>query len=378
MTTLIRLEFRRFWARKLMRNGVVILAALPVAYGAVQLFTHSAEYPSVESMEGQIEFEVAECRRYSILEWESAQLNSTGEPEYDQYLAQWESGEALADVNCNPIYFGGGHVEEPRFCFVDLWSETWRNTRLCPDVSESELLGGEAFSEDDFDREAEFNVEGETYTHPRNPNQGTLVGLSGSLLIVAIVVGASFVGAEYRAGTIENQLLWETRRTRIAAAKFTAVGVSAMVLHISALVFLMLAALPAAAFVGTFAGADGEFWTGVVSTVARGGLSAGLVAVASAALALIVRNTAGSVGVMMGYGIVVTGLLFWLAPSLTHVEIATNFGAFVTGGDVSRYLGDQWPRVRSHGPWMAGVVVATYSAAMVGLAITIFNRRDID
>jgi len=37
-------------------------------------------------------------------------------------------------------------------------------------------------------------------------------------------------------------------------------------------------------FVGTFAGVDGAFWAGVVSTIIRGVLSAGMVAVASAAL----------------------------------------------------------------------------------------------
>ena len=387
MNTLIRLEIRRFWARKLVRNGAMSLTVPILVFGGSQYFTHSSEAPSTEGVAAQVERDVEECRMWALEEWESISVEGLGEPGFDEpgfdeYLAQFESAEEWANEQCNPMYFQG-YVQEGRFCFAHLWHERYLQSELCPDIDQR-LFGfqGDQIEEMasvtiDEEPKQTFMYNGKRYRHPVGPNMGAVVNTSTSLLIVAIVLGASFVGAEYRAGTIENQLLWETRRNRIVVAKFLAVGSSAALLHLVALLFLVFSVVPAAMFVGTFAGVDSAFWAGVVSTIIRGMLSAGMVAVASAALALVVRNTAGSVGVMMGYGIVGTGLLFWLLPTVTRWEIATNSSAFVTGGDVSRYLSDRAPRAFGHGPWAAGAIVFAYMIALALMAGAVFNRRDI-
>jgi hypothetical protein len=149
--------------------------------------------------------------------------------------------------------------------------------------------------------------------------------------------------------------------------------------HLGALLLLLVAVVPAAAFSGSFAGVDGPFWEGVTSTIIRGALASGLVAIASASLALITRTTASAVGIMLGYGVIGMSLVFWLLASFAHIEIAMNSTAFITGSDVARILDGRFGvQVFSHGPWLAGLVSLAYTAIIVVVATLLFTRRDID
>ena len=143
--------------------------------------------------------------------------------------------------------------------------------------------------------------------HVRSANEG-LIGILPIVaifyLVVAVLVGASFVGAEYRSGTVENLLLWEPRRARVLLTKFVAGFGSSVVLTYLLLVWLTALLYLLAITRGTTQGVDGRFWIDVASTSGRGALMGGLFFVASMSVSLIARHTTAAVGVILGWFVV--------------------------------------------------------------------------
>ncbi|GAA2520414.1 ABC transporter permease subunit [Pilimelia columellifera] len=126
----------------------------------------------------------------------------------------------------------------------------------------------------------------------------------GVLTLVAFLVGASFVGAEWSSGAMTNLLLWQPRRLRVL---FTKLGVL-----LAAMTTLTLAsgALWTAGFwlVGRFGGRLGELTPGAWRSFGLDGLRGLtfllLVTVASFAIASIGRHTAAALGAVVGLGMI--------------------------------------------------------------------------
>ncbi len=204
--------------------------------------------------------------------------------------------------------------------------------------------------------------------------------MSLALVLLAVALGASFIGAEYRAGTVETQLLWEPRRARVLGAKLTALGGSVFVVHVILLGVLVMAVLPAAWFRGSTAGVDGVFWSGLVWAVARGGAVSALAAVFAASVTVVARHTAAAIFAVLGYAIlgplVVTTAWRWLYPR----DLMVNTLASVVGGEVGRYELAQfggWVLVFDHGTVTALVYAAAYTALVAAAATVVFLRRDV-
>jgi hypothetical protein len=373
---LIRLEMRRFWARRLFKNLVLVILAVMAVTGAVQWRTHTPEAPTLESIQAEKEARVLECRGYSISRWEQRADPSETDPDFAEHLAGFDSAEDYADESCQREYFDG-FIEENRFCYGRLWREVFSfdaYSQLCPDLTPADF-GGEQRAEVDS-APAETVIQGVTYRLPSGPESGAVIAVSSALMTLAIVFGASFVGAEYRAGTIENLLLWEPRRGRVMGAKLVAVGVNSALVHAGLLGAMMLFLLPAARYSGSFAGVDAEFWAGVGNAVLRGSLGAALVAASAGAAGLMLRNTAGVVGTFMGYGLFGSLLIRLLLPALLPFEIANNSASFVAGSDVAREV--QGVAILQHGPWGAALATSVYAAVLIAGAWLVFARRDVD
>jgi ABC-type transport system involved in multi-copper enzyme maturation permease subunit len=372
---LIKLEMRRFWARRLFKNAVLVILTVMSVVGVVQWQTHSPEAPTVESIQAEKEARISECRGYSVSQWEQRADFASTDPDFGHHLDSFDSAEEYADDSCREEFFQG-FVEENRLCYGNLWREELSfdaYSQLCPDLAAADF-GLEQRME--LSETTETIIQGVPYRLPSGPEAGALITISTALLLLAIVFGASFVGAEYRAGTIENLLLWEPRRGRVMGAKLVAVGVSSAVVHAGLLGSMMLLLIPAAKYSGSFAGVDAEFWTGVGNAVLRGSIAAALVAASAGAVGLILRNTAGVVGTFMGYGLFGSLLIRLLLPKLYHFEIGSNSSSFVAGGDVARTLQDIG--VFHHGPWGAAFVTASSTLVLIAGAWLVFSRRDVD
>jgi ABC-2 type transport system permease protein len=138
----------------------------------------------------------------------------------------------------------------------------------------------------------------------RNDFEPTITIFAGILALLAFVVGASYVGAEWHSGGMMNLLLWRPRRLTVLLTKLGTL--------LGALVgmFVGLAAVWTAAFWGiaTFRGSTDRMTSGVWQSFALTGLRGlGLVIVAAVigfGLASLGRHTALALGAAVGVGVV--------------------------------------------------------------------------
>jgi hypothetical protein len=125
--------------------------------------------------------------------------------------------------------------------------------------------------------------------------------------LIVVVIGASAIGAEYRAGTVTTVLTWSPRRVRLIIARYLAIAIVGMAFFLAVQLVFVAGWTLGSALQGSTAGADADFWREVASVLLRTTLIAGGLAVVSGALATVCRNTAGAMGIWFGYLIVVEG-----------------------------------------------------------------------
>jgi len=126
-------------------------------------------------------------------------------------------------------------------------------------------------------------------------------GLAVALGLFGFVVGAGFLGAEWSAGTLAQQLVWEPRRLLVLAGK-----AAALVLGVGAVAAVMLAAeigglYGVARYRGTLEGTTAGVVRSVVLLGGRGVLLAVGTALAGFAIAGALRSTSGALGVGFAY-----------------------------------------------------------------------------
>jgi ABC-type transport system involved in multi-copper enzyme maturation permease subunit len=193
-------------------------------------------------------------------------------------------------------------------------------------------------------------------------------GVSFLFLLMALLGGASFIGAEYKAGTITTLLTWEPRRLRVIVAKLGAGAVVAAVLFVVLEVLLAGALAPAAIVRGTTEGADDDFYRSLAGFLGRGALLTGGCAVLGGTIATVGKNTTAALGVALGYIVIVEQTLRGLRPGWNAWYLAENLGIVLTGeriDDVVRSVPG------------AAAVLLLYLAAFVAVTLVVFARRDV-
>jgi ABC-2 type transport system permease protein len=194
-------------------------------------------------------------------------------------------------------------------------------------------------------------------------------GTSAPLVVVAFVLGASFVGAEWHAGTMALLLTWESRRWRVFVAKAVAAVVITFAGTIAILVLLGLALTPAAVASGTIGEASASWVRETAGVLVRGGLLSAVGAAAGFAVASAARNTAAALGVGFGYMVVVESLLSGLRPGWRPWMVVPNAVALLVGNDAI-------PGVHRTA-LEAGILLSAYGAAALVVAGVLFARRDV-
>lgn len=189
-------------------------------------------------------------------------------------------------------------------------------------------------------------------------------------ILMALIAGASFVGAEYKAGTIGTLLTWEPRRVRVLAAKLAAGAITAGLVYLVLQVVISLMLAPVAVMHGTNGGADSAFYSGLTLFLLRSAGVVALAAILGGCIATLGRNTAAALGVLLAYLIGVEAVLLNLKPSWRPWSFIHNFAALIDGAAV-----DINHHVRS--PGAAVLIVGGYVAALVLVTGAVFSRRDV-
>jgi len=194
-------------------------------------------------------------------------------------------------------------------------------------------------------------------------------GASFILFVGALVVGASFVGAEWHAGTMTTLLTWEPRRLRVLAAKAVACVAVVFLLAAGLEVVLSLALALVAKTRGITSGLPSGWFRSVVGTIARVGAAAAAASALGLALAMIGRNAAAAMGVSFGYLAIVEGLIRGLKPQWQPWLFGDNLNAFILGGG-------SLPGGRSVGG--AALVLGVYLGVLLFVAAVSFRVRDVN
>ncbi len=222
----------------------------------------------------------------------------------------------------------------------------------------------------------------------------TVAGVAVPLALLALVMGASFVAAEFSTGAIGNWLTFAPRRGRVYASKLTAAAVGVVPAAVVALVVLLGGTWSAFA-VHDARQAPENHWDDDRRTVADvlelGGRIAALVvgvALAGAALGFLLRHTAAVLGTIVGWAAVVEGYVGMTFDGVRPYLLSLNVQAWVNGG------ASYWTEKCAPDPDQGNAVVCqsveqvvsqTHGAVVLGIvgvlclaaAWFVFRRRDV-
>lgn len=218
----------------------------------------------------------------------------------------------------------------------------------------------------------------------------TLTTLAAILALVAFIVGASFVGAEWSTGGMMNLLLWRPRRLQVLLTKLAALLTGLFGLTVVA------TAVWTAGFwaIGTNRGDTGNMTSGVWQSLALTGLrGAALVILAGTigfALASLGRHTAlalgGAIAVMIvgqfGLGIIlamaqVKFLEAWLLPTYLMAWMEQKVTLQNWQSCQYSYSGGCEPATRDITWEHSGVIFGVGLVLTLGAAMWAMRRRDI-
>ena len=191
------------------------------------------------------------------------------------------------------------------------------------------------------------------------------------LFIGAIIGGATATGGEWRNGTVPALLVWEPRRTRFALARLAACAVCAAVIGAVLQLLLLAAFLPSVVVHGTTQDADAAWFLALIAAVGRASLVAALAATLAAALGLAFRHTAAALGVLWVWLSVLENLARGVKPWSSRYLVIDNVARFVSWADVA----GEGP-MSSRSPAVAGLLLASYMAVVVGVVVRAFARSD--
>ena len=197
-----------------------------------------------------------------------------------------------------------------------------------------------------------------------------LLGTSPLLAILCLVLGASFIGADWQKGTMTTALTWEPRRVRLLAAKLLAAAVVCFLFAVSAQAILAGALLPVASLRGSTAGVDAAWLRETVGVALRVAAVGSLTAVAGSAIATVGRNTTAAVGVAFVYFAVLEGLIRGFRPMWQPWLLGDNAVQFISNQPVGSAMSDKTM-------FYVALTLLLYAAAFVTIATFFFTRRDV-
>lgn len=209
-----------------------------------------------------------------------------------------------------------------------------------------------------------------TYWWIAESRDGFLVIAVFFLILGAFFAGATYVGGEWKAGTVTTQLTWEPRRIRFHAARSASAGILALVISFVLQVLFLVSFVPSVVAHGTVQGADAMFWLGLLVAMIRFSAITAGAALLAVALATLGRNTAFAIISAFAWMSVIEPLIRGLKPSLGDWLWSENLGAVISwgqppGSDLAR------------GPLAALLILGLYGGAIVAASALSFQRRDI-
>lgn len=209
--------------------------------------------------------------------------------------------------------------------------------------------------------------------HVHNTFRDTVNGTGVAMVFVAFVIGASFVGAEFGAGSLSTQLIFEPRRKRLVAVKAFGVGIGLAALSLALLLYIGILQWIGSSLRGVAGGLDGAWFASRAADMGRVAATVALAGIAAYAITVVARRTVAAVAglLIVGWASAIIGQ-FHSWRFVAKYNPATAFIAMAI--DPSRQ--------KTNGGDVLATRTATVSAILwaVGLTVAaafIFDRREV-
>lgn len=206
------------------------------------------------------------------------------------------------------------------------------------------------------------------------------------LVFAAFAMGVSFIAAEFSSGAIGNWLTFEPRRGRVYGTKVGASGISAIPITVVAAVIVISGTWLVNSLNDNLGTVTADTWRDVGQSGLRLLVLTAAFAMLGVAVGTIVRHTAAALGIIVGYVIVVEGIIGGFFQNLRPWLLQLNLSAVLNDGATygtevcktgSSGLTCEWVEKTvsfSHGAITVGVVVLV----AVIVAALVFRRRDVN
>jgi ABC-type transport system involved in multi-copper enzyme maturation permease subunit len=247
------------------------------------------------------------------------------------------------------------------------------------DVPVEEICGPEmttdSYRVEDFLDKAPFDLAGS--------GQAGALAFAAGAAIVAFLIGATWIGAEWSTRSLVALLFWETRRFRVFGSKIAVLVGAAALFGVVAQAGWLIMATILRATVGTDGPLPHEFWSTLLGIQARSVLLTVFAALAGFGLANLVRNTGAALGVGFVYFAIVENAVGAFRPTWSPWLLTANSAALIDPGGISIPIYDGTFDANGMPPEVfvsnlhAGVWLGAVLAVVVGLGVVLFARRDV-
>jgi hypothetical protein len=220
-------------------------------------------------------------------------------------------------------------------------------------------------------------------------NAGTGGAIAAGVLaaMLAFLLAATFVGAEWSSRSIVALLFWEPRRTRVMGAKLLVAAAASVVVGVLAQLAWLATAGLLQALAGDGAALPGDFWPELAATAGRGVLLTLLAGLLGLGLTNLVRNTGAALGIGFVYFAVLETAVNVLRPGWQPWLLTNNAVALVLPGGLELFREVETvdaagrPVLESTayvlGSVQAGVYLGVVTAVVAAAGVVLFARRDV-
>lgn len=322
MTSLIRAEIRRLTSRRLLRVLLLLSVGLILVVQGVNFVKSDRDVEGARRRaEQRFERDNARFREQAQLECERAKAD----------------GNIPAEVDCSRELggFGGAGFADPRLFAKDALRD------------------------------------------------GTLAVAVGTL-ILGFAIGASSIGAEWNAGTLQALLFWEPRRGRVLLAKGVALLAVLFVFALAMQALVYATTMLTASTRGSAAGVTGGLHMSNALTMLRGLIGLTFTGLLGFGVTGLARHTGAALGAGFVYFSIIEQVVGGLRPGLQRYLMSPNVAAIVTErielADSRGHMGgDEFGNLTGFvlTSTRGTVTLAIYLAALLGAFYVVFSRRDV-
>ncbi|HEV7210881.1 MAG TPA: ABC transporter permease subunit [Blastococcus sp.] len=232
------------------------------------------------------------------------------------------------------------------------------------------------FSVDDFLPHQPFDL-------ARTGTTGAL-GFGAAAAVLAFLVGATWIGAEWSSRSLVALLFWVPRRGTVMGAKIAVLVLASALLGVLAQAAWLATAGILRAVDSTGGPLPHGFWGHLLATQGRGVLLTVVAALLGFGLTNLIRNTGAALGIGFVYFAVVETAVKILRPAWEPWLLTSNAAGLITPGGLKVYIFDaagptgfDQPRVFVVHNLQAGILLGVVTAVIVGAGVYLFQRRDL-